>query len=62
MPTLRLALHLGGDVWVGEGALVGIGAIVLPQRRIGAWATIGGGGVILRDVGAGETAVGYYVR
>jgi sugar O-acyltransferase (sialic acid O-acetyltransferase NeuD family) len=55
-------VHLGGDVQVGEGALVGIGAVVLPRRRVGAWATIGGGAVIVRDVGAGETAVGYYVR
>jgi sugar O-acyltransferase (sialic acid O-acetyltransferase NeuD family) len=54
--------HLGGDVWVGEGALVGIGAIVLPQRRIGRWATVGGGAVIVRDVAAGETAVRYHTH
>jgi sugar O-acyltransferase (sialic acid O-acetyltransferase NeuD family) len=49
--------HLGGDVWVGEGAMVGIGSVVLPQRRIGRWATVGGGAVIVRDVEEGETAV-----
>ena len=55
-------VHLGGDVWVGEGALVGIGATVLPQRRIGCWATVGGGAVIVRDVAAGETAVRYHTH
>lgn len=53
-------VHLGGDVQIGEGALVGIGAVVLPQRRIRDWATIGGGAVVVKDVAAGETIVGYY--
>jgi sugar O-acyltransferase (sialic acid O-acetyltransferase NeuD family) len=55
-------VHLGGDVWVGEGALVGIGATVLPQCRIGRWATVGGGAVIVRDVSAGATAVRYHTH
>ena len=55
-------VHLGGDVWVGEGALVGIGATVLPQRHIGRWATVGGGAVIVRDVAAGQTAVRYHTH
>jgi sugar O-acyltransferase (sialic acid O-acetyltransferase NeuD family) len=55
-------VHLGGDVWVGEGALVGIGATVLPQCRIGRWATVGGGAVIVRDVAAGATAVRYHTH
>jgi sugar O-acyltransferase (sialic acid O-acetyltransferase NeuD family) len=54
-------VHLGGDVRVGEGVLVGIGATVLPQCYLGAWATVGGGGVIVKDVAEGETAVGYYL-
>jgi sugar O-acyltransferase (sialic acid O-acetyltransferase NeuD family) len=53
--------HLGGDVHVGQGVLVGIGSTVLPQRRIGAWATVGGGAVVAKDVPAGATIVGYYV-
>lgn len=52
--------HLGGNVHVGEGALVGIGAVVLPQRRIGAWATVGGGAVVVKDVEEGTTAVRYH--
>jgi sugar O-acyltransferase (sialic acid O-acetyltransferase NeuD family) len=52
--------HLGGDVQVGEGTLVGIGAIVLPQRRLGDWSTVGGGAVVVKDVAASTTAVGYH--
>jgi sugar O-acyltransferase (sialic acid O-acetyltransferase NeuD family) len=54
-------VHLGGNVQIGEGVVVGIGASVLPQRRIGAWATVGGGAVVVKDVTEGETVVGYYV-
>jgi sugar O-acyltransferase (sialic acid O-acetyltransferase NeuD family) len=50
--------HLGGDVHIGEGVLVGIGAIILPQRRIGRWATLGGGSVVVKDVEEEMTAVG----
>ncbi|MBE2199109.1 MAG: acetyltransferase [Anaerolinea sp.] len=52
--------HLGGDVQVGEGTLVGIGAVVLPQRRLGDWSTVGGGAVVVKDVVAGTTAVRYH--
>lgn len=54
--------HLGGDVIVGEGALIGIGATVLPQRRVGNWATVGGGAVVVQDVADGATAVGYHTH
>lgn len=41
--------HLGGDVHVGEGTLVGIGAIVMPQRRVGAWSIVGAGALAHTD-------------
>lgn len=53
-PGVRLA----GRVWVGEGAFVGIGANVLPCLRIGEYATVGGGTLVLHDVPPGATVVG----
>jgi sugar O-acyltransferase (sialic acid O-acetyltransferase NeuD family) len=50
--------HLGGDVTLGEGAFIGIGAIVMPQHRVGAWATVGAGSLAHRDVRAASTIVG----
>jgi sugar O-acyltransferase (sialic acid O-acetyltransferase NeuD family) len=54
--------HLGGEVSVGEGALLGIGVSVLPGRSIGAWTVVGAGGVVTRDVPAQVTAVGVPAR
>jgi acetyltransferase-like isoleucine patch superfamily enzyme len=45
-------------VVIGDGARVGIGAIVLKGVRIGAGARVGPGCVVTRDVPAGATAVG----
>ena len=50
--------HLGGEVTVEEGAMVGIGAIVLPQVRIGAWSVVGARAVVLKDVPPGVTVIG----
>ena len=41
---------LCGNVFIGEGTLIGAGAIVLPGVKIGAWCKIGAGGVIRKDV------------
>jgi acetyltransferase EpsM len=41
---------LAGNVKVGEGTQVGIGACVMQNITIGKWATIGAGAVIIRDV------------
>jgi len=50
--------HLGGDVQIGEGSLIGIGAVVLPQKQVGNWCTVGGGSVVVKHVADGVTAVG----
>lgn len=50
--------HLAGAVMVGEGAFLGVGAKVVPRVRIGAWATVGAGAVVIRDVPPGVTVVG----
>lgn len=54
--------HLAGEVTVGEGALLGIGSACLPGTSVGAWATVGGGTVVNRDVPDRVVAVGVPVR
>ena len=49
---------LGGDVSVGEGTLIGIGATVMPQKKIGSWSKIGAGAVVTKDIPDQVTAVG----
>lgn len=39
-----------GDVHYGEGAFVGTGATLIPGIRVGAWAVVGAGAVVARDV------------
>jgi sugar O-acyltransferase (sialic acid O-acetyltransferase NeuD family) len=56
--TLSPGVHLNGNVVVREGAFFGTAATVIPGHEIGAWATIGAGAVVVRDVAAGVTAVG----
>ena len=50
--------NLGGDVVVGRGTLIGIGAAVMPQLQLGEWSTIGAGAVVTKNVPAMVTAVG----
>jgi sugar O-acyltransferase (sialic acid O-acetyltransferase NeuD family) len=42
--------HTGGEVTIAEGTLIGLGASVLPRKRIGAWAIIGGGATVTKDL------------
>ncbi len=51
-------VHLAGNVRVETGAFLGIGAVVIPGRVIGAWSTVGAGGVVTRDVPPQTTVVG----
>ncbi|MCG8349711.1 MAG: acetyltransferase [Chloroflexales bacterium] len=55
-------VHLGGEVQIGEGGFVGIGAIVMPQRRVGSWSVVGAGAVVHRDIPADVVAVGVPAR
>lgn len=41
---------LAGNVVVGEGTQIGIGAVVIQGITIGKWVTIGAGAVIINDV------------
>ena len=42
--------RLAGGVRVATGSLIGLGAVLLPGRSIGSWATVGAGSVVIRDV------------
>lgn len=53
---------LGGGVTVGEGAFLGIQSTVIHYRSVGAWATIGGGAAVIKDVPPHVTAVGVPAR
>lgn len=50
------------ETWVDEGASVGAGAVVLPGVRIGAYAMVGAGSVVTRDVPPYRLAVGNPAR
>ena len=47
---------------VDQDLVVGAGAVVLPRLKIGAWATIGAGAVVIRDVPAGAVVAGNPAR
>lgn len=47
---LAPGVHVGGEVEIGEGTLVGIGASILPQKKIGKWSVIGAGSVVISDI------------
>jgi sugar O-acyltransferase (sialic acid O-acetyltransferase NeuD family) len=55
-------VHLGGEVEVGEGTLIGIGATVMPRRRIGSWSVVGAGALVHEDVPDGVVVVGVPAR
>ena len=47
---LHPAVRLAGTVSVGDLAVIGIGASVIPGRKVGAGAVVGPGAVVIRDV------------
>lgn len=51
-------VHMGGEVVIEEGALIGIGATIAPRLSVGAWATVGAGAVVTKPVPPGVTVVG----
>lgn len=59
---LAPGVRLCGNVTIGEGSLCGAGSIVLPKCSVGAWATVGAGAVVARDIPAGVTAKGIPAR
>lgn len=53
--------HVQGPT-IGDGALIGMGAKLLPHVRIGARAVVGSGALVTRDVGEGVTVMGIPAR
>jgi sugar O-acyltransferase (sialic acid O-acetyltransferase NeuD family) len=51
-------VNLAGDVHIQEGVFLGIGSSVIIGKRIGEWATVGAGGVVIRDIPSHSVAVG----
>ena len=51
-------VHTGGEVQVGHGTLVGIGAIIMPQCHVGQNCRVGAGALIHRHLADNLTAVG----
>ena len=50
--------HLAGECRMGDGVLVGVGAAVLPQVRLGAWSILGAGAVANKDIQEHKIAFG----
>ena len=49
---------LAGNVFVGEGTQIGIGASVIQGIKIGKWVTVGAGAVIINDIPDNAVVVG----
>jgi len=60
--TLAPGVHIAGSVNIGEGVELGIGCSVIPRINIGAWATVGAGAVVTKDVPPNATVVGVPAR
>jgi sugar O-acyltransferase (sialic acid O-acetyltransferase NeuD family) len=54
--------HLGGQVTIGDGCLMGIGSAAIPGSETGAWSVVGSGSVVTRNIPAGQVAVGVPAR
>ena len=59
---LAPGVRLAGDVTLEEGVFMGIASAALPGVHVGAWTTVGAGGVVTRDLPSGVTAVGVPAR
>lgn len=46
------------ETWVEQGVVIGTGAVILGNVRIGAGAVVGAGSVVTKDIPAGEVWVG----
>jgi len=56
--SLAPAVTTGGNVSIGEGSVIAIGATVLHGRSIGDWSVVGAGATVIDDVPDGVVAYG----
>ena len=59
---LAPGVNIAGDVRLGEGVFVGIGAKIIPRISVGDWAVIGAGAAVTRDVTGCTKVVGVPAR
>jgi sugar O-acyltransferase (sialic acid O-acetyltransferase NeuD family) len=55
---LAPGVHLAGSVRVGARSMLGIGTVVIPNRRVGRDCVVGAGSVVIRDLPDGTVAFG----
>lgn len=60
--TLHPDVHLSGNVTIGKGCELGTGSIVIPGGRIGDWAVLGAGSVVIEALPGDQTYVGIPAR
>ena len=60
--TLAPSVSLAGNVHIRVGADLGIRSSCIPSVHVGEWSRIGAGAVVVRDIPAGETAIGVPAR
>jgi sugar O-acyltransferase (sialic acid O-acetyltransferase NeuD family) len=56
------AVSVSGCCEIGEGALIGTNATILPRLKIGKWSTVGAGAVVTKDVPDYATVIGNPAR
>jgi sugar O-acyltransferase (sialic acid O-acetyltransferase NeuD family) len=60
--TFGTGARLAGVVHIREGAYIGAGALIREKRSVGAWALVGMGAAVTRDIPAGEVWAGTPAR
>jgi sugar O-acyltransferase (sialic acid O-acetyltransferase NeuD family) len=55
---LAPGVHLGGDVQIDEGTLMGIGSQAIPDTKVGPWTMVGAGAVVVRNLPGEVVAYG----
>lgn len=60
--TLSPGCHLSGHTTVRRSAYLGTGLVTVQQREIGRDATVGAQAAVVKDIGAGVTAIGVPAR